>query len=173
MKKFLIAVLALALVGGLKTGSVEAATLRTAQKGASYFETLTTSDNTATDIFNLKTESNKVYHVDITVLARGQAGTDQGKGKDQECFVEFQNLAGTVTAGTATCQTATGALTIGAVAAAVTSTTARITVAGASSQTIGWVAQVKVLVNDAPNVTTTTSTTSTSTSSSTSTSTTT
>lgn len=164
-------VLAAALImGGLKTGSIaQAATLRTVQKGAEFFETLQTSNNTATDIFNLATDTNKVYHIDITILARGQAGTDQGKGKSQECYVEFQNLAGTVTNGTIQCQTASGALTIGSVAATETGTTARITVVGANTQTIGFVAKVKVLANFFPNVTTTTTSTSTSSSTSSST----
>jgi hypothetical protein len=167
MKKVLIALLALALVGGSHNAQATTTTTtlpgKSVKKSAEFTATLSTAGASATPLFDVATETNNAYMVDISVIARGTAGTDQGKGKAIKCYVGAQNIAGTTTVGSLICQTATGGLTATGLAVTTDGTNIQITAAGAASQSIAWVAKVKVITSAEANVTTTTTSTSTTT----------
>lgn len=169
MKRFLAAALAFLMIGA--AGVAQAQGVYGSKKSPDFTATLTTNGSSATTFFDVGTETNATYFVDIDYNARGIAGSDGGKAKTQKCYVGAQNISGTLTAGTLICQTASGALTATGLAVTTSGTNLRITAAGAASQAIAWIAKVKVLKNEETNITTTSSTSTSSSTSSSSTST--
>ena len=152
------------LLGGSKCAD---ASIFDFMKSSKFTATLTTTDATVTSLFEVQTDKNAVYEVKFSNVARGIAGTDQGKGKAQECYVGAQNISGTLTVGSLICQTASGSLTTATLAVAVDGTKINITAAGGAANATAWIANVEVIKNAEANIvttsTTTTSTTTTST----------
>jgi hypothetical protein len=147
---------------------------RELSKASHFGAFVQTTDGTATRVAEIKTEPGTVYLVDFSIVAREQAGADQGKAYGIKCHCVGQNVSGTAETFSTDCEESHSGLTPGNDPVCdADGVTFFVTVQGNADTVILWVGDFTVHANAAKNVvvptTTTTSSTSTTTTSTSST----